>query len=55
MGVNAGAFFGILLCGYLGEKVGWTYGFGLAGIFMFWNVTVLVVSEHLWRYWFETQ
>jgi POT family proton-dependent oligopeptide transporter len=55
MGVNAGAFFGILLCGYLGEKVGWTYGFGLAGIFMFWNVTVLVVSKHLWRYWFETQ
>ncbi|MFY7810419.1 MAG: peptide MFS transporter [Flavobacterium sp.] len=35
MGVNAGAFFGILLCGYLGEKVGWGYGFGLAGIFMF--------------------
>jgi proton-dependent oligopeptide transporter, POT family len=34
MGVNSGAFFGILLCGYLGEKVGWTYGFGLAGIFM---------------------
>jgi dipeptide/tripeptide permease len=25
MGVNAGAFFGILLCGYLGEKVGWTW------------------------------
>jgi POT family proton-dependent oligopeptide transporter len=49
MGVNAGAFFGILLCGYLGEKVGWTYGFGLAGIFMFWNVTVLVVSKHLWN------
>lgn len=35
MGVNSGAFFGILLCGYLGEKVGWGYGFGLAGIFMF--------------------
>ena len=34
MGVNAGAFLGILLCGYLGEKVGWTFGFGLAGIFM---------------------
>ncbi|MEM9686569.1 MAG: oligopeptide:H+ symporter, partial [Bacteroidota bacterium] len=34
MGANAGAFFGILLCGYLGEKVGWSYGFGLAGIFM---------------------
>ncbi len=35
MGVNAGAFLGIMLCGYLGEKVGWSFGFGLAGIFMF--------------------
>ena len=34
MGVNAGAFLGILLCGYLGEKVGWSLGFGLAGVFM---------------------
>jgi POT family proton-dependent oligopeptide transporter len=34
MGVNAGAFLGILLCGYLGETVGWSIGFGLAGIFM---------------------
>ncbi len=35
MGINAGAFLGILLCGYIGEKIGWSYGFGLAGIFMF--------------------
>ncbi|RLD63976.1 MAG: MFS transporter [Bacteroidetes bacterium] len=34
MGVNAGAFLGILLCGYLGETIGWSWGFGLAGIFM---------------------
>ena len=34
MGVNAGAFIGIMLCGYVGERVGWSYGFGLAGIFM---------------------
>lgn len=34
MGVNAGAFLGIMLCGYLGEKVGWSWGFGLAGFFM---------------------
>lgn len=34
MGVNAGAFLGIMLCGYIGEKVGWSFGFGLAGIFM---------------------
>lgn len=34
MGVNAGAFFGIMLCGWLGEKIGWSWGFGIAGIFM---------------------
>lgn len=35
MGVNAGAFLGIMLCGYIGEKLSWSWGFGLAGIFMF--------------------
>ncbi len=35
MGVNAGAFFGMMLCGYLAENYGWSWGFGLAGIFMF--------------------
>lgn len=34
MGVNAGAFFGMMLCGYIAETQGWHYGFGLAGIFM---------------------
>ena len=38
MGINAGAFLGILLCGYIGEKVGWHLGFGLAGIFMFFGM-----------------
>jgi POT family proton-dependent oligopeptide transporter len=35
MGVNSGAFLGMVLCGYIGENIGWSYGFGLAGIFMF--------------------
>ena len=35
MGINSGAFLGILLCGYIGENIGWHYGFGLAGVFMF--------------------
>lgn len=38
MGINAGAFLGILLCGYIGEKVGWHLGFGLAGVFMFFGM-----------------
>ena len=38
MGINAGAFLGIMLCGYVGETVGWAYGFGLAGVFMFFGL-----------------
>lgn len=38
MGINAGAFLGSLLCGYLGEKIGWHWGFGLAGVFMFFGM-----------------
>ncbi|TCD12083.1 MFS transporter [Pedobacter frigidisoli] len=38
MGINSGAFLGILMCGYVGEKVGWHWGFGLAGIFMFFGM-----------------
>lgn len=47
MGVNAGAFLGILLCGYLGEKVGWSYGFGLAGIFMFLGMLQFYFSKNI--------
>ncbi|MCB0397886.1 MAG: peptide MFS transporter, partial [Flavobacteriales bacterium] len=34
MGVNSGAFLGMLICGWLGETHGWSYGFGCAGVFM---------------------
>ncbi|MCI4669926.1 MAG: peptide MFS transporter [Bacteroidia bacterium] len=34
MGVNIGAFLSTLTCGYVGEKISWHYGFGLAGIGM---------------------
>jgi len=34
MGINTGAFVGQLICGALGEKVGWHIGFAAAGIFM---------------------
>jgi POT family proton-dependent oligopeptide transporter len=34
MGVNAGAFIGTLLVGWIGENFSWTWGFGLAGVFM---------------------
>ncbi|MFT7157344.1 MAG: POT family proton-dependent oligopeptide transporter [Parvicella sp.] len=47
MGVNAGAFFGMLLCGYLAEKIGWSWGFGLAGIFMLFGTIQFWLSKNL--------
>lgn len=40
MGINTGAFIAPLTCGYVGETIGWKYGFLLAGIGM---VTGLVI------------
>ena len=47
MGVNAGAFFGMMLCGYIAERVGWSWGFGLAGIFMFLGTLQFFFSKKL--------
>jgi POT family proton-dependent oligopeptide transporter len=47
MGVNSGAFFGIVLCGYLGEQVGWNWGFGLAGIFMLFGLIQFWLSRSI--------
>ena len=33
-GINLGAFWATILCGALGQKVGWWAGFGLAGVGM---------------------
>ncbi|HET9449553.1 MAG TPA: peptide MFS transporter [Aggregicoccus sp.] len=35
MGINLGSFIGVTLCGYLGERLGWHYGFGAAAVGMF--------------------
>ena len=34
MGINLGSFTATLLCGYLGETLGWAWGFGAAGVGM---------------------
>lgn len=47
MGVNSGAFMGIILCGYLGEQVGWSLGFGLAGIFMFFGFIQFWLAQNI--------
>ena len=47
MGVNAGAFFGMMLCGYLAENYGWSWGFGLAGIFMLFGMLQFWLAKDL--------
>lgn len=45
MGVNVGAALGTILVGYLGETIGWAYGFGLAGIGMVIGLLIFVAGR----------
>ena len=45
MGVNVGSALGTILVGYLGETVGWAYGFGLAGIGMVAGLIIFAVGR----------
>lgn len=45
MGINTGAAIGTILVGYLGQKIGWAYGFGLAGIGMVAGLIVFVLGK----------
>jgi POT family proton-dependent oligopeptide transporter len=45
MGVNTGAALGTILVGYLGETIGWSWGFGLAGIGMLLGLVIFVVGR----------
>ena len=45
MGINVGAAIGTILVGYLGETIGWGYGFGLAGIGMLAGLIVFVLGR----------
>jgi proton-dependent oligopeptide transporter, POT family len=47
IGINLGAFLGSLLCGYVGETYGWSYGFGLAGIGMLAGLIVFTLFKPL--------
>lgn len=45
MGVNLGAFLAPLVCGTLGQKIGWHYGFGAAGIGMIVAIAVFHLGQ----------
>ncbi len=46
-GINLGAFWASVLCGYLGQTYGWGWGFGLAGIGMLAGFIVFVLGKPL--------
>jgi len=45
MGVNVGAALGTILVGYLGETLGWSRGFGLAGIGMVLGLVIFIAGR----------
>jgi proton-dependent oligopeptide transporter, POT family len=45
MGINIGAALGGLVCGYVGQRINWHYGFGLAGIFMIIGLIVFTLGK----------
>lgn len=47
MGINAGGFLGMVLCGYVGEQYSWSLGFGLAGIFMLFGMLQFLFAQKI--------
>ncbi len=47
MGINTGAFFGQLVTGFLGESVGWHWGFGAAGVGMFLGLLTFLSRQNM--------
>jgi proton-dependent oligopeptide transporter, POT family len=45
MGINVGAAIGTILVAYLGQTIGWGFGFGLAGIGMLAGLVVFVLGK----------
>jgi POT family proton-dependent oligopeptide transporter len=47
MGVNLGAFFSPLICGTLGQTLGWHYGFAAAGVGMLLGLVIYYLGSDL--------
>ncbi len=45
IGINVGAFLSSVIVGYVGERIGWHYGFGLAGIGMTLGMIVYLYGQ----------
>ena len=45
MGINLGSFLATIICVWLGEHYGWSYGFGAAGVGMFFGLVTFVYGK----------
>jgi proton-dependent oligopeptide transporter, POT family len=49
MGINLGSFLATIICAWLGDEYGWSYGFGAAGVGMFFGL----IDFYLWKKIFQ--
>ncbi|MFV5702887.1 peptide MFS transporter [Flavobacterium sp. XS2P12] len=47
MGINLGSFLATLICVWLGERYGWSYGFAAAGVGMFFGLLTFISGRKL--------
>lgn len=47
MGINLGSFLATIVCVWLGETYGWSYGFGAAGVGMFFGLVTFISGKKL--------
>ncbi|MFC4738788.1 peptide MFS transporter [Flavobacterium ponti] len=47
MGINLGSFLATIICVWLGETYGWSYGFGAAGVGMFFGLITFISGKKL--------
>lgn len=45
MGINLGSFLATIICAWLGENYGWSYGFGAAGVGMFFGLITFIAGK----------
>lgn len=45
MGINLGSFLATIICVWLGESYGWSYGFGAAGVGMFFGLITFISGK----------
>ncbi len=48
MGINLGAFLSPLVCGWLGQKINWHLGFGVAALGMMLGLIQYVAGGSIW-------